>query len=196
MSKEQLMPSFENGSISANSAAEKFIHCIAWLFIVFYLIVGIIILKAYFSGKEIQSNTDYPLLWSVFFLALAFLFTRIKITYHLDSQSFSRIVTPDRVFGWLNKSVNFSEKGFKYIRLTRTSNINGGHYHGPACFLADIGQHKTFGVFTHLWHDLISLGDCYQSLDASSVYDFALEVQRLTGLEIVIDPQWADAYKR
>lgn len=195
MSKEQLMPSFENGSISANSAAEKFIHCIAWLFIVFYLIVEIINLKAYFSGKEIQSNTDYPLLWSVFFLALAFLFTRIKITYHLDSQSFSRIVTPARVFGWLNKSVNFSEKGFKYIRLTRVANINHGHYYGPACFVADIGQHKTFGVFTHLWHDLISL-DCYESLDASSVYDFALEVQKLTGLEIVIDPQWADAYKR
>lgn len=196
MSREQSIPSFEYGYVSYHTAIEKLIHYIAWIFIIFYLIGEVVILKAYFSGKEIQSNTDYPLLWSVFFLALAFLFTRIRITYRLDSKSFSRTVTPARVFGWLNKSVNFSEKGFKYIRLTRTSNINGGHYYGPACFLADIGQFKDFGVFTHLWHDLISLGDCYQSLDASSVYDFALEVQKLTGLEIVIDPQWADAYKR
>src|SRR5690554_45650 len=196
MSREQPIPSFEYGYVSYHTAIEKLIHYIAWIFIIFYLIVEVVILKAYFSGKETQSNTDYPLLWSVFFLALAFLFTRIRITYRLDSKSFSRTVTPARVVGWLNRSVNFSEKGFKYIRLTRTSNINGGHYHGPACFLADIGQFKDFGVFTHLWHDLISLGDCYQSLDASSVYDFALEVQKLTGLEIVIDPQWADAYKR
>ncbi|UNT61170.1 hypothetical protein [Acinetobacter towneri] len=195
MSREQSIPSFEYGYVSYHTAIEKLIHYIAWIFIIFYLIVEVVILKAYFSGKEIQSNTDYPLLWSVFFLALAFLFTRIRITYRLDSQSFSRAVTPARVFGWLNKSVNFSEKGFKYIRLTRTSNINGGHYYGPACFLAEIGQFKDFGVFTHLWHDMILL-DCYQSLDASSVYDFALEVQKLTGLEIVIDPQWADAYKR
>ncbi|WP_180038175.1 hypothetical protein [Acinetobacter sp. YH12127] len=195
MSREQSIPSFEYGYVSYHTAIEKLIHYIAWIFIIFYLIVEVVILKAYFSGKEIQSNTDYPLLWSVFFLALAFLFTRIRITYRLDSKSFSRTVTPARVFGWLNKSVNFSEKGFKYIRLTRTSNINGGHYYGPPKFYAEIGQFKDFGVFTHLWHDMILL-DCYQSLDASSVYDFALEVQKLTGLEIVIDPQWADAYKR
>jgi|SRR5690554_3289572 len=189
MSKGQPMPSFEYGYISYQSVMVKMVHYIAWLFLIVFFIgfVGILM--------GAKSNTDYPLLWLLLFSMVAFLFTRIRITYRLDSQSFSRTVTPARVFGWLNKSVNFSEKGFKYIRLTRVANINHGHYYGPACFVADIGQHKTFGVFTHLWHDLISL-DCYESLDASSVYDFALEVQKLTGLEIVIDPQWADAYKR
>jgi|SRR5690554_283764 len=196
MSTEQSMPSFENGSISCNSVIEKVFHFIAWFLLMVYLIVFIDICVDFILGKETKTNSDYFVLWLLLCSMLTFPFARIRITYRLDSQSFSRAVTPARVFGWLNKSVNFSEKGFKYIRLTRTSNINGGHYYGPACFLADIGQFKDFGVFTHLWHDLISLGDCYQSLDASSVYDFALEVQKLTGLEIVIDPQWADAYKR
>src|SRR5690554_6167523 len=196
MSREQPIPSFEYGYVSYHTAIEKLIHYIAWIFIIFYLIVEVVILKAYFSGKETQSNTDYPLLWSVFFLALAFLFTRIKITYRLDSQSFSRTVTPARVFGWLNKSVNFSEKGFKYIRLTRTSNINHGHYYAPPCFLITMGRYKNFGMFTQVWHEDLSLIECFNSESASLVYDFALEVQKLTGLEIVIDPQWADAYKR
>jgi len=196
MSKEQPMPSFEYGYVSYHTVVEKLIQYIAWFWLIVFLSILVDVCVDLILGREVNSNSDYITLWLLFYSTLAFLFTRIKITYRLDSQSFSRTVTPARVFGWLNKNVNFSEKGFKYIRLTRSSNINHGHYYAPPCFLITMGRYKNFGMFTQVWHEDLSLIECFNSESASLVYDFALEVQKLTGLEIVIDPQWADAYKR